>query len=232
MVFRPYPVLTLLTLAGLGVLIALGAWQLDRRAWKAGLVAQYEAQLAGEPVDMETALCLGQAAPGLPARAEPAPYAGHGVRLYSLNRQGAPGWRLFVPLQAPVCAGGGFILAEAGFDPLPVSPASPEGPPARLRYERPPRAGLFTPSHRGGGEFHAFDRDAMAAALSLEPDALIADWLLAADDGRPPAHLTQTPPAQHLGYAVTWFGMALALIGVYLVFHIKTGRLRRTARKP
>ncbi len=29
----------------------------------------------------------------------------------------------------------------------------------------------------------------------------------------------------HLGYAVTWFGLAIALLGVYLAFHIREGRL-------
>ena len=30
----------------------------------------------------------------------------------------------------------------------------------------------------------------------------------------------------HLGYAVTWYGIACALIGVYLAFHYQAGRLR------
>ena len=29
----------------------------------------------------------------------------------------------------------------------------------------------------------------------------------------------------HLGYAVTWYGIACALIGVYLAFHHQAGRL-------
>ena len=30
----------------------------------------------------------------------------------------------------------------------------------------------------------------------------------------------------HLGYAITWYGIACALIGVYLAFHHQAGRLR------
>lgn len=34
------------------------------------------------------------------------------------------------------------------------------------------------------------------------------------------------PPARHLGYALTWWGMGIALLVMYLVFHINAGRLR------
>ena len=32
-------------------------------------------------------------------------------------------------------------------------------------------------------------------------------------------------PNNHLQYALTWFGLALTLVGVYLVYHVKNGRL-------
>ncbi len=41
-----------------------------------------------------------------------------------------------------------------------------------------------------------------------------------------PAKLDDLPPARHLGYALTWFGLAGTLIAVYLAFHMSTGRLR------
>ncbi len=30
---------------------------------------------------------------------------------------------------------------------------------------------------------------------------------------------------QHLSYAVTWFALALCLLGVWLAYHISTGRI-------
>ena len=33
-------------------------------------------------------------------------------------------------------------------------------------------------------------------------------------------------PNNHLAYAITWFGLALALLAVYLVYHHRQGRLR------
>jgi surfeit locus 1 family protein len=32
-------------------------------------------------------------------------------------------------------------------------------------------------------------------------------------------------PNNHLQYALTWFGLALTLAGVYLVYHVRNGRL-------
>jgi surfeit locus 1 family protein len=36
----------------------------------------------------------------------------------------------------------------------------------------------------------------------------------------------ELPPQRHFGYAITWWGLAIALIGVYLAFHHQKGRLR------
>jgi surfeit locus 1 family protein len=32
-------------------------------------------------------------------------------------------------------------------------------------------------------------------------------------------------PNNHLSYAVTWFGLALCLLGVWLAYHVSKGRL-------
>ena len=40
------------------------------------------------------------------------------------------------------------------------------------------------------------------------------------------ANLDNLPPARHLGYALTWFGLALGMIGVYIALHMARGRLR------
>jgi surfeit locus 1 family protein len=36
----------------------------------------------------------------------------------------------------------------------------------------------------------------------------------------------QIPPERHLGYALTWWGFGLALLGVYIGMHVRAGRLR------
>jgi surfeit locus 1 family protein len=38
--------------------------------------------------------------------------------------------------------------------------------------------------------------------------------------------LDPLPPERHFGYALTWWGMAIGLLGVYLALHHSKGRLR------
>ncbi|XBQ14983.1 MAG: SURF1 family protein [Oceanicaulis sp.] len=228
MTFRPYPLLTLLTVAGLAGLVWLGSWQLDRRAWKAELLAEYQAT-EDAPLAGLDALCTGEAAPGrrvdLTGAAIGAPY----VKVYGRNADGAPGWRWFAAVSLPDCAQGEAILAEVRFEPLETAGtaglARAEAETVeRWRFERPVRPGPFTPA-RGEDGFYAFDPEGMAEALGVQGEGLSGAFWLAREGGGPPAHIAQTPPERHAAYALTWFLMAIALIGVWLAFHIKTGRI-------
>jgi len=232
--FRPYPLLTLLTLPALGFLLWLGSWQLDRRAWKQDLLADYAQTAQASPIDLTAALCAGGAVSGQLVQVEAlTPLAGE-IRVYGRNERGAPGWRVFAPVQAPACAAAPLILMETGFSPLETATRADDSPVRdvaernRLRFETPAAAGPFTPaSDPVDNAFFAFEAEGMAQVLSQDPAALNPDWWIARSDGEPPLHLTQTPPERHLAYAITWFCMTLALLAVYLAFHIKAGRLTR-----
>jgi surfeit locus 1 family protein len=84
-----------------------------------------------------------------------------------------------------------------------------------------------------GDHFYARDNAAMAKALGvagrIAPETLYAvtssnpEWL-ALKPSAPPAAFSNN----HLGYALTWFGLALALAGVYAALL----RRRLTSGKP
>ncbi len=230
-VFRPYPVLTLLTVMALAFLLALGGWQLERQGWKQGLLDDHAVISESPPVTLN-AVCRG------PAFGQPVagvqPDAEQTVRVFGRNAAGAPGWRLFAPAPLPGCADAGFILTEAGFAPLSAATAATQAAAAPgvravrdgLRLETPLRRGMFgAPDSPLQREFYAFDAAAMEAALDLAPGSLLADWWLAVDDGSPPDWITATPPERHGAYALTWYLMAVALIGVWLAFNIARGRI-------
>ena len=40
------------------------------------------------------------------------------------------------------------------------------------------------------------------------------------------------PPARHLGYALTWYGLALVLLAIYFAYHISVGRLAFARPRP
>jgi len=228
---RPYPVLTLLTVMALALLLALGGWQLERQAWKQGLLDAHAVISDSPPVPLDT-VC------GNPAFGQPVagarPDGARMVRVFGRSAGGAPGWRLFAPAPLPDCADAGFILAEAGFAPLSAATAATEAATAPgvraardgLRLETPLRRGVFgavdTP---GRSEFYAFDAATMEASLELAPGSLMVDWWLAVDDGSPPDWITATPPERHGAYALTWYLMAVALIGVWLALNVTRGRI-------
>jgi len=71
------------------------------------------------------------------------------------------------------------------------------------------------------------DLSAMARALDVDPAALVPFHVLlespAPAGGWPrPEALPEPPRNPHLGYALTWFGLAAALAGVYMAFALKT----------
>ena len=223
--FRPYPVLSVAILPVLAFLLALGVWQLNRADEKRVALAAFDAARDRGEMSLAEAFCGEAPADGARAQTPGLRSEGGRVRVYGRDAEGAPGWRVFAEVAAPACLRASTVLAEIGFTPLNQDQIRPLTDPRR--YERPMRRGPFTPaSDPSTNTFYAFDRAGMAGALNLMEEELYAELWLARDDGAPPAHLAQTPPARHLGYAVTWFTMAIALMGVYIAFHAARGRLR------
>lgn len=221
--FRPYPILTALALAGLAVLVWLGSWQWSRMGEKAAEIAAYEALTAREPIDLTEVLCPDPAPPGTPVRV-PSAVDGTPVRVWGRSGDAA-GWRLFRPIALPACAGEGAILAETGFEAFHGEAG---GAVERWRIEPVPQAGAFTPANDAtADEFYSYDARSMAVIAGVQ--SLHPDLWIVADRGLP-VELAGVPPSRHLGYALTWFGLALTLIGVYLAFHAARGRLGFTRR--
>lgn len=229
MYFRPFPVLSLLTLAGLAMLITLGVWQLDRMARKADAIDLYHAGTAGPPLSLADAIC-GDDGLALAQRVDiAASFAGPELRYYGRSADGLAGWRLFQSVPVPECVNGvtgSALLVETGFL---TSDGSRTAVTGEHTLTRPPGGSfLDVPNNAETGDFHHFDAAEMAAHLGV-PDITAEAWLVARTGDLPP-ELAQTPPARHLGYALTWFGFALTLLGVYLAFHVSQGRLGFTRR--
>ncbi|TGY87191.1 SURF1 family protein [Marinicauda algicola] len=228
--FRPLPLLTLFAIPALALLVGLGLWQLDRAETKRSQIAAFEAAREAPALALGDLLC-GTGEPFGRRALAPEPAGDTVLRVYGRTREGAPGWRLFRPAEAPGCVQARLILMETGFAPLDGEAREP-GDAAGLIYAAPPRAGAFTPGPEPQERrFYAFDRTALAGALSVAPEALHAQGWLAADDGQLPAVLAEVPPERHVGYAITWFGFAFALIVVYGAFHAARGRLAFTGGK-
>ncbi len=220
---RGFPwVLTVLSAALLAVLIGLGVWQVQRLAWKEGLIDQAEAAAAMAPVP--AAEVLNQPGgefrrvildcPGLNA----APY----VELQSIQ-DGDAGVRLISPcrpagVEATFLIDRGFVADEISARP-PIDPAAADAVRITAVVREAPAPNWMSPSPRDG-RFFARDHQAMAQALEVE-GAVDARVLFAETATNPEwaALRPAVPPAafsnNHLGYAITWFGLAVALMVFY-----------------
>jgi len=225
----------LAALVALAILIGLGTWQLQRKAWKESLIAQIEARAHGE------------AGAILPEAEWPTWRADQdefrkvrvtGTFLHPLEtpvyglapgeRQGAPvqGYYLVTPLKL---SSGAIVMVNRGFvptdlrDPARRPGSQPAGEVTVTGLVRAPEArNPFTPNDDPArNQWFARDPQAIAAAHKLER---VAPFLIDADASPNPGAWPrggQTPltlPNNHLQYALTWYGIALTLIGVFTAF--------------
>ena len=205
-------------LAGLPVLIillGLGTWQAERLAWKTDILAR---------------IAAAEAAPPAPFNDPPAPYAklealgrfDHtreallGVEIRA-NRMGA---RLVVPFLRD---SGPPLLVDRGWVPLDglAGLPRPEGPQRIMGYVRigEPAGRFAAQDDVAGRRFFHFDPAAIGTALGVPGMAPYGLVLLGQPGNLPePAQTLPRPRNNHLGYAITWYGLALSLIGVFAAF--------------
>lgn len=224
----------LASLVALAILVALGIWQLERKAWKEGLLAAIAERSHGEPGATVPE-------PDWP-RWRPADDEFRRVRLtgtYLHEReiplhglaeerrgQALQGYYLFTPLRL---ADGAVVIVNRGFVPTPLrDPARrPDGQGAGtavvtgLVRNPEERTAFLPPNDPAKGEWFVRDLREMAAAGGL---SRVAPFYVDADATRNPGGWPrggQTRvdlPNDHLQYAFTWFGLAATLIGVFAVF--------------
>lgn len=219
--------LTLATLIGLAILVALGLWQVQRLTWKEALLARVDRLESAAAAPAITVLDDASSASDLDmvrVRLEcPGLASADFIELYGL-KDGQAGRRLISACRLP-SGRYGSVLVDRGFVADTVSSRPGTGGGARaltvtgvLRVPDPP--GLFTPKADPSTRLW-FSRDipGIAAALGAARPAPV---MLLAETSSNPEFLSLVPspiPAaisnRHLEYALTWFGLAAALLGVY-----------------
>lgn len=226
----------LLALVVAAAFSALGVWQLQRMHEKQALLAQV-------PPDRSGAMTL--------ARAMRAPETLHWVHdrleflpatvlLDNQLREGRAGLKVYQAARAD----GGAVLVDLGWLPLPADRQLPPIAPLQGRIEvqglwaPPPSPGIaLGPALADTSQPQVWlatrlDFPAIAAQLRL-PAAELAGHVLRLDPASPLGYtrdldlLPNTlPPSRHLGYAVQWFAMALAVLVIAAMLH----RRRRRGR--
>jgi surfeit locus 1 family protein len=223
---------------GVAILLALGVWQVKRLAWKEALLARIAALQSAPPEPLDVVLHRlrgpGQVGGGevdfVRVQADcPTVQQTPAIKLYTLVG-GLIGDRVITA--CPIAAGPyRSLLVDRGV--LPEGAALPPGGAVAQplvgvlrKAERP--AWLAPPNPPAGApfktEWRARDLPAMAAALHAPAPApvfLMLERPAAPAPGPRPAAIPTDIPNNHLGYALTWFGLAAGLVGVYVANVIK-----------
>ena len=220
----------LLFLVTLAILIALGTWQVQRLAWKEALVATIDERIHAEAVPIEMVL----ADPRSIADQEYRRVTFSGTYEHAYERhffatfQGATGFYVYTPLKLD---SGEYLFVNRGFVPYDAKdPATrPEGQvEGRVTITGLLRSGLtekpsaIVPDNDPARNiFYWKDIRAMRETSGLPESEPVLGFFVDADaapnpGGMPVGGVTIVElPNNHLQYAVTWYGIAAALVGVF-----------------
>ena len=200
---------------GCAILVSLGVWQLQRLAWKEGILAEIAARMTAAPVAVPatpdpkadeyaavtaTGDFTGQALDVLVSRVE----IGAGYRVIGVFETG--GRRLLVDR--------GFVVDEA----RGAGHAARPGVTVTGNLHWPDEVDSYTPTPDARtGVWFARDVPGLAQALGTEPVLIVArsdtgDGVEAMPVGGAGI------PNNHLGYAIQWFGMALVWLGMTALY--------------
>lgn len=232
--FRPGWLPSLLVALLLPALCGLGVWQLQRAEEKRGLLASFEERRQAEPLSLE-ALERSRDPAYRRVRLQGHFDGEHSLLLDNRIRDGRAGVELLQPFYDQ--PSGLWVLLNRGWLPWPdrrTPPrfTTPDGairlnawvyvaPPGGLRLQGgvPERGwprlvgavdseALWRQLGRGGLPFEA--------RLEAGPASYRVDWPVVA-----------MSPDKHLGYAVQWFALATALLGLFIYFGLRNARENR-----
>lgn len=193
---------------GLVMLLWLGTWQVQRLQWKEALLADLEMAMAAEPVALAETKGRAHAKIKVKGRFS----AKSPLRMLSTHESG-PAWEL---VQGFVGEGGEQALVLRGKQPhgAPDVGTIPETVEIIGHVRSAPRKGTFDVANNvTDNQWTWWDVPEMARQFGLKDPAIVA--LL---PGSPGTQGLQVDPPKanlrnnHLGYAITWFGLAIVLI--------------------
>lgn len=222
----------LMVAVALPFLIGLGIWQMQRMAWKEGVIADITARTTAEPIALNDVLASAKLASTLEyIRVR---FTGRFLHdkeryFYAPDPALGPGFNVYTPLE--LSGQTGVVFVNRGYVPerLKDPAARAEGQVPRdveivglLRA--PGGKGSFTPDNDPAGNLW-FWRDLPALALSAfgEPGRAVVPFVVdaegAAPGGAPKGGATLVNlPNRHFEYALTWFGLAATLAAIFVAY--------------
>jgi surfeit locus 1 family protein len=230
--FRPTLWPSLATLVLLPVLIGLGHWQLERAAWKQGLVDAHAARIGVPAQALQSVLTSSAASTDLEYRqvkAQGVYDLDHQLLLDNQIYQGRAGYQVLTPLRLDgVESGDDWVLVNRGWVPLgesrsqlPVVTGPAERITLRAVIKLPPGKAFGPEAVESSGwpqviqqlEIGPIGKQIGHPLLPMvllldkeDPGGFVRDW-------KPVYGIT---PDKHRAYAAQWFTLALVLLIIYI----------------
>jgi surfeit locus 1 family protein len=233
---------TLISLPVLVVALGLGIWQMERREWKRDILDRIAVNQAAAPVTLDE-LLRGDPLAHEYGRVTLSGSFLHDKEFYLAARslKNTVGLQVVTPLRTE---DGRIVLFDRGW-----IPQERKDPAKRAEGQLPATVNLtgivrrtqeqrqFAPDNvpERNVWFHV-DVPLMRRMAGGAPDPKLDAFFLEADatanpGGFPIGGQTRLDiPNDHLQYAITWFLIAAALVGVYLAYHWENGRLTIAGR--
>ena len=217
---RIWPIL-LASAIGIAILLGLGVWQVQRLAWKEGLIAELDSRMKAEPISLQQALekkAAGQEIEYVKVKLT-GQLDGNSLRkVASIN--GEPGWEILSPFKT---VDGQLVLVDLGSiaeNQTFSANTAPQNFEAVIRTHNK-GAGFFDADNDPEKNiWYWWDLPEMMATAFAKSDGVPVPFILqilpSVNDKNMP--FSEAPKVEltnnHLGYAITWFGLAAALAGV------------------
>jgi surfeit locus 1 family protein len=205
----------------LAILIGLGTWQVYRLHWKEAIMAR---------------IAEAERAPPVALGPDPQPYTKvqvtgrflydkavrYGAEVRDTSAGPTMGTYQIVPLERD---GAPPILVDRGWVPQtrPAPLDDPAGQVTVAGYIRQAEtAHWFSPvDDVAGRQFFTLNTASIAAAVGLPPPMPFTLIVLGPESSTSypvPAQTLPRPPNNHLSYAITWYGLSVALVVIFIVW--------------
>ncbi len=221
---------SIFAIVALAILVSLGNWQMKRMSWKANLIELVNKRIDAPARSFEEVLKLSQNLDDI--RFQPVTVRGvfdhNNERHYFLPYKGKVGWHIITPLKT---ANGQIVLIDRGFVPDELKEASRR--PKGLIEGEQVIEGLVRLSEKGNyfsppndvsaNKWYVRNISELYASLGGDPKRelpfMIDQKRLKSSGEWPLPGVTKVEFSdKHFGYALTWYGLALTLIGVFIAF--------------
>lgn len=228
MMFRPRFWPTVTTVLMLIALLGLGTWQVQRYSWKADLLDKLATRSEANAIALPSGLSVSEDLEFQRVTLTGTYLHEREFHLFGRSLRGNPGVHVLTPLRR--ADGNGYVLVNRGWVPFDKRSAKDRSAgqvesevtfEGIVRLARGP--GTFTPDNDPvKNDWFFVEPAAMAKLAGLEalPDYYVLSGEKDVPGGYPVSHQWRLDvPNNHAEYAITWYLMALVLIGIYIVYH-------------